>query len=177
MLTASLMKCTDLILRHTSNTTDLTIGLSVRARRPTLTQWVSFGCGVCRPLLAACDPAPRGEDRRCHCCCCCRLCCWIQAFIRTHSCRRAAPYWAAVIWKRRELLLITSTAALFNTPVLCCVYLLVIIISHMSKFNFSCKTRNLIKCIRTESIKLYTNLSWTCFIMLIKRLIHQYFNT
>lgn len=79
-----------------SFTTGLTVSLGIWARRPALTQWVLFGCGVCRPLLAACDSAPGGKDGRCHCCCC-RLCCWIQAFVRTHGCRRTAPYWAAVI--------------------------------------------------------------------------------
>lgn len=79
-------------------TTALTISLGVWARWPALTQWVCFGDGVCRPLLAACDPAPGGEDRRCHC----RhrrrrLCSRIWAFVWTGGRRRAAPYRAAVI--------------------------------------------------------------------------------
>lgn len=93
-------------LKHTVNTSGLTISLGIWTRRPALPQWVFFCCSVCCPLLAACDPAPGWEDRRCdcrHCCCCCFccLCCGIQALVRTHGCRRTAPCWAAVILKRR----------------------------------------------------------------------------
>lgn len=69
----------------------LTVSFCIWARWPALTQWVSFGCGVCCPLLAACHSAPGREYRSFHCCC------WIEAFIWTPRCRRTAPYWAAVI--------------------------------------------------------------------------------
>lgn len=74
-----------------SSTAGLTVDFSIWAGRPALPQRVFFCWGVCHPLLAASDPPPGGEDRRCHCRG--RVCRWIQAFIGNPGSRRAAVFY------------------------------------------------------------------------------------